>query len=241
MNALSYFKIVKFSGDTAVEGTATEGNKSGDEFGLGSSSDHGEQSSINSGGDSAGHLRDSTGEMASEEGHENDSSDNGEPRPLLDTQSQSGQSSNLFLKRSADEDMVNNNNHRRRRQRLDEGDDDASLQDEGEPMDGVDDDDNANKKKDISSNDIEEKQRKKSASDVPNPLGFPTSFLNMNVSIGIPKKTNDGMIKQNITDGFEIRIKQMDPTSSSFIDNTQFTDVTLLINFKRPAILLVKV
>ena len=160
MNALNYFKIVKFSGDTAVEGSATEGSKLGDELGLGSSSDHGEQSSINSGGDSAGHLRDSTGEMASEEGQENDSSDNGEPRPLLDTQSQSGQSPNLFLKRSADEDMVNNNNHRRRRQRLDEGDDDASLQDEGEPMDGVEDDDNANKKKDISSNDIEEKQRK---------------------------------------------------------------------------------
>ena len=157
----------------------------GDEFGLGSSSDHGEQSSINSGGDSAGHLRDSTGEMASEEGQENDSSDNGEPRPLLDTQSQSGQSPNLFLKRSADEDMVNNNNHRRRRQRLDEGDDDASLQDEGEPMDGVDDDDNANKKKDISNNDIEEKQRKKSVSDVSTPLGFPSSFLNMNVSGGL--------------------------------------------------------
>ena len=86
-----------------------------EECGLGSSSDHGEQSSINSGGDSA-HLRDSTGEMASEEGHENDSSDNGEQRPQSDT------SPNLFLKRSADEDLVNNNNHRRRRQRLDDGD-----------------------------------------------------------------------------------------------------------------------
>ena len=51
------------------------GDKLSEECGLGSSSDHGEQSSINSGGDST-HLRDSTGEMASEEGHENDSSDN---------------------------------------------------------------------------------------------------------------------------------------------------------------------
>ena len=63
-----------------------------EECGLGSSSDHGEQSSINSGGESGGHLRDSTGEMASEEGHENDSSDNGEQRPQSDT------SPNLFLK-----------------------------------------------------------------------------------------------------------------------------------------------
>ena len=43
------------------------GDKLTEECGLGSSSDHGEQSSINSGGDST-HLRDSTGEMASEEG-----------------------------------------------------------------------------------------------------------------------------------------------------------------------------
>ena len=59
------------------------------------------------------------------------------------------------------------------------------------------------------------------------------TFLNMDVSIGIPKNTNDGMIKQNITDGFEIQIKQMDPIKSLFIDNLQYTDVILSINFKR--------
>ena len=62
---------------------------------------------------------------------------------------------------------------------------------------------------------------------------FVLTLINMNVSIGIPKNTNDGMIKQNITDGFEIRIKQMDPTIAAFIDNVRFTDVTLSINFKR--------
>ena len=145
-----------------------------EECGLGSSSDHGEQSSINSGGDSA-HLRDSTGEMASEEGHENDSSDNGEPRPPSDS------SPNLFLKRSADEDLVNNNNHRTRRQRLDEGDENASVNDDDEPMDEDGDGHNRNKIKDSSINEMEERQRKKSTNES-QPVGFPSSLLNMNMT-----------------------------------------------------------
>ena len=150
-----------------------------EECGLGSSSDHGEQSSINSGGESGGHLRDSTGEMASEEGHENDSSDNGEQRPQSDT------SPNLFLKRSADEDLVNNNNHRRRRQRLDDGDENASLNDDDEPMDETDGEDNRDKIKDSSITEMEEKQRKKSSSTGPHPVGFSSSLLNMNMAGGL--------------------------------------------------------
>ena len=154
------------------------GDKLTEECGLGSSSDHGEQSSINSGGDST-HLRDSTGEMASEEGHENDSSDNGEPRPQSDT------SPNLFLKRSADEDLVNNNDHRRRRQRLDGGEENDSANDENEPMDDNDEEGSKKRIKDSANNEMEEKQRKNSSNTGSHPVGFPSSLLNMNMAGGL--------------------------------------------------------
>ena len=67
---------------------------------------------------------------------------------------------NLFLKRSADEDLVNNNDHRRQRQRVDEDGDEITDDQDPEDM-SIEND----KKKD-------EKELKGT---------FPTNFLNMNI------------------------------------------------------------
>ena len=130
--------------------------------------------------------------MGSEEGHENDSSDNGEPKPLTDIQKPAGESPNLFLKRSADEDLVNNNDHRRRRQRLDDREnDDTSRNDEDETME-ENPDDGEERIKDDNGSDAETRQKKKSQTSSGSlPLGFPTSLLNMNLPGGISSDDKD--------------------------------------------------
>ena len=62
---------------------------------------------------------------------------------------------------------------------------------------------------------------------------FVLKFLNMDVSMGSSNKSLEGIDKSNISDGFEIEIKQINPPDSSYLDHLYFTNVKLSINIGR--------